>query len=93
MGGGGLLNQQTKSVVRDESYLLTVPYLVVFQRVIVGCWVVGVLLFTKLFLQVNLSSFSSINTLLILIGWAVKDPLNFFPSLISLESQSSLLII
>ena len=28
--------------------------LVVFQKVIVGCWVVGVLLFTKLFLQVNL---------------------------------------
>ena len=28
--------------------------LVVFQKVIVGCWVVGVLLFMKLFLQVNL---------------------------------------
>ena len=29
-------------------------YLVVFQRVIVGCWVVDVLLFSKLFWQVSL---------------------------------------
>ena len=41
---------RTKSVERGESYLSTVPYLVVVQRVIVGCWVVGALLFTKVFL-------------------------------------------
>ena len=48
--GGWMFALRTKSVERGESYLSTVPYLVVVQRVIVGCWVVGALLFTKVFL-------------------------------------------